>query len=66
MSLKRTRRGGTCLSVRSYFFLFVLFLLFVFFVVCLFFFAVFFCLSLLFMKGNLKRIFSDTHISATN
>ena len=25
MSLKRTRRGGTCLSVRGYFFLFVLF-----------------------------------------
>ena len=68
MSLKLTRRGGTCLSVRGYFFLFVLFCfycLFVFFV-CLFFFTVFFCLSLLFMKRNLKRIFSDTHFSATN
>lgn len=32
MSLKRTRRGGTCLSVRGYFFLFVLF----FFFCCLF------------------------------
>ena len=68
MCLKRTRRGGTCLSVRCYFFLFVLFCfscLFVCFCFCLFF-AVFFCLSLLFMKGNLKRIFSDTHVSATN
>ena len=41
MSLKRTRRGGTCLSVRGYFFLFVLFCFY-----CLF--CLFFLLSFLF------------------
>ena len=41
MSLKRTRRGGTCLSVRGYFFLFVLFCFY-----CLFRFFFFCCLFL--------------------
>ena len=42
MSLKRTRRGGTCLSVRGYFFLFVLFCFYCLFVVVFFFLLSFF------------------------
>ena len=55
MSLKRTRRGCTCLSLRGYFFFFVLFC-FVF-IVCLFFRCLFLFKFVLYEKKLKENFF---------